>query len=324
MGIDTGMNSDSTRDEPLFANPFQIEDLLIFDDAALRRMLSQESFGLSLRDLAWSMHDAPRALLRRVRQNVPGQYRSSFLRELHRSLTGEEIETARQRVLDGLFWELTYWKTPDLYEELTEGEQLHPGIFESLEADLRNNVVLDVGAGSGRATFECLRHGARLVYAVEPSPGLLRILREKSLRLSCADRVVALEGRFDAIPLDDKSVDLALACSSFTAEPEQGGEPGLAELKRVTKQGGKIALIWPRAGDYDWIIAQGFQCVILGAEQEMKVHFRSPQSALRCARRFYARNENVMRYILQHSQPEVPFSVLGFNHPCDYYWLTVK
>src|ERR1700680_524820 len=122
MDINIGIDSDSTQDEPLFANPFQLEDLLIFDDATLERMLSQESFGLRLRDLAWSLHDAPRTLLRRVRQNVPKQYRSSFLRELHGALTREEIETARQKVLDSLFWELTYWKTPDLYEELTEGE----------------------------------------------------------------------------------------------------------------------------------------------------------------------------------------------------------
>ncbi len=89
------------------------------------------------------------------------------------------MEQAQRQVLDGLFWELTYWKTPELYEELTEGERLHPGIFEHLHPDLQGKTVLDAGAGSGRASLECIRYGAKLVYAVEPSPGLLHILEQK-------------------------------------------------------------------------------------------------------------------------------------------------
>src|SRR5947209_18541700 len=94
---------------------------------------------------------------------LSSQQRSFFINELQRSLSDDEVETARRQVLDGLFWELTYWKTPDLYDELTEGEQMHPSIFEQLEPDLCDKVVLDAGAGSGRASFECLRHGARTV-----------------------------------------------------------------------------------------------------------------------------------------------------------------
>jgi hypothetical protein len=91
----------------------------------------------------------------------------------------------------------------------------------------------------------------------------------------------------------------------------------------VTKPGGKIVLIWPRREDYEWLAEHGFQYVALPMDQEMQVHFRSLQSALRCARRFYARNKAVVDYILTHRQPEVPFSVLGFNPPCDYCWLRV-
>ncbi|HVB72712.1 MAG TPA: methyltransferase domain-containing protein [Ktedonobacteraceae bacterium] len=311
------------QNEPLFENPFHMEDLQVFDDATLKRLLDEGFSAFSLCDLARSLHGVPQPLMRRVRRNVPTSRRSSFLKELRRSITGDEIEVARRHVLDSLFWELTYWKTPDLYEELTEGERLHPGIFQRLKPDLRNKVVLDVGAGSGRATFECLRHGARLVYAVEPSPGLLRILRQKSLHQSSSGRVITLPGRFDAIPLEDESVDLALACSSFTAEPEHGGEAGLVELKRVTKPGGKVVLIWPRTQDHEWLEARGFQGVTLSTDREMKVYFKSLRVALRCAKRFYARNQRVLQYIRQHHQAEVPFSVLGFNPPRDYYWLAV-
>ena len=309
-----------------FANPFSIEDLLVFDDAAMQHMLSTGCLGPNLEDLAWSAHGASKALVERVRNNLSLQERTCFEAELRRPITRDQVETARRRVLDRLFWELTYWKTPELYEELTEGEQLHPGIFQQLEPDLRGKTVLDAGAGSGRASFECIRHGASLVYAVEPSPGLLCILERKlanpltGLPGSCIE---PCQGRFDQLPLEDNCIDVSLSCSAFTAEPGQGGEAGLAELKRVTKPGGKIVIIWPRGEDYDWLVDHAFQYVVLPLDQGMRVRFRSMSSALRCARLFYAHNTAVASYILERGQPEVPFSVLGFNPPRDYCWLTV-
>jgi ubiquinone/menaquinone biosynthesis C-methylase UbiE len=310
--------------EPLFENPFSIEDLMVFDDAALQRMLSRGCFGLTVERLARSVQGASPSLIKHIEHNLSLQQLSSFVKELQRSLADDEIEAARRQVLDGLFWELTYWKTPELYEELTEGEQLHPGIFQQLEPDLRGKIVLDAGAGSGRASFECLRHGARQVYAVEPSPGLLRILRQKLASLADPGQIVVSQGCFEKLPLGNDCVDVALSCSAFTAEPGQGSEPGLVELRRVTKQGGKIVIIWPRTQDYEWLASHGFQYVTLPVQQDMQVHFRSLESALRCARRFYAHNENVIRYILKRGQPEVPFSLLGFNPPRDYCWLRVE
>jgi ubiquinone/menaquinone biosynthesis C-methylase UbiE len=310
--------------EPLFENPFSIEDLMVFDDSALQRMLSRGCFSLTVERLARSVQSASPSLIKHIEHNLSLQHLSSFVKELQYSLADDEIEAARQQVLDGLFWELTYWKTPELYEELTEGEHLHPGIFQQLEPDLRGKIVLDAGAGSGRASFECLRHGARQVYAVEPSPGLLRILRQKLASLADPGQIVVLQGCFEKLPLGNACVDVALSCSAFTAEPEQGSEPGLVELRRVTKQGGKIVIIWPRTQDYEWLASHGFQYVTLPLQQDMQVHFRSLESALRCARRFYAHNENVIRYILKRGQPDVPFSLLGFNPPRDYCWLRVE
>lgn len=310
--------------EPLFENPFAIKDLVVFDDDTLQRILSRGCFGLTIECFARSLHGASASLIKRIEHNLSLQQRSSFRKELQRALSENEIEAARRQVLDGLFWELTYWKTPNLYDELTEGEQLHPGIFEQLEPDLCGKVVLDAGAGSGRASFECLRHGAKQVYAVEPSPGLLRILQQKLASQNASGQIVVLRGCFDKLPLGDDCVDVALSCSAFTAEAGQGGEPGLVELRRVTKLGGKIVIIWPRTQDYEWLAAHGFQYVALPMQQDMQVHFRSLASALGCAKRFYAHNENVTRYILKRGQPEVPFSVLGFNPPRDYCWLKVE
>lgn len=316
----------SPSEATLFENPFTIEDLMVFDDVTMQRILRSGSFNLTLEDLAWSMQGASKALVKRARHNLAPERRQQFATQLHRHLSREQVETARRRVLDNLFWELTYWKTPELYEELTEGEQLHPAIFQQLEPDLRDKIVLDIGAGSGRASFECVRHGAQLVNAVEPSPGLLRVLKQKltSEPAEIGSRIIPYQGSFDDVPLEYDSVDITVSCSAFTAAPEQGGEPGLAELRRVTKAGGKIVLIWPRREDYDWLLEHDFQYVSLPLLGEMLVRFRSMQSALRCARLFYAHNKAVVSYLLEQRRPEVPYSILGFNPPCDYCWCLVK
>ncbi len=319
------MTSDApAQNEALFENPFQMEDLMVFDENTLHSMLTRSEFGLTVESLAHSLHGMQGPLLKRIESNLSPQQRSLFLQQLRHPLSQNEVERAQRQVLDGLFWELTYWKTPALYEELTEGERLHPGIFEHLQPDLQGKTVLDAGAGSGRASLECIRYSAKLVYAVEPSPGLLHILEQKLGHHVNNQQVIPRTGRFDALPLEDNSVDLALSCSAFTAAPEQGGEPGLAEMIRVTRPGGKIVLIWPRPEDRAWLYSHGFRYVSLPLQQEMRVHFRSLKSALHCAHHFYARNKAVAQYILTRHKPEIPFSLIGLSPPNYYCWLEVK
>ncbi len=310
--------------ETLFANPFRLEDLQAFSDDAWQNILIHHGFGLTREQLATAMQGAPQVLTQRITRLLPMEQQRPFQQELARPLNADEVARARRHVLDTLFWELVYWRTPDLYEELTEGEHLHPDLFRSLADDIHGRVVLDAGAGSGRATYECLRQGARLLYAVEPSPGLLHILQQKLLAGTEPGRVRAYRGRFDALPLAENSVDVALSCSAFTAAEEQGGESGLAELKRVTRAGGKIVIIWPRRKDHAWFRSRGFQYVSLPVREEMVVHFRSLEVTRHCARLFYGHNQALMEYLQTLRRPEIPFSLLGMNPPRDYYWLTVE
>ena len=308
-----------------FVNPFQLEDLLIFDEANFCRLMGGCMHKMPLEQLAWAMHSAPPQLILRLLACLQGELRPVFFQEWQRFVPQCKIDQAGHLLLDTLFWELTYWKTPQLYEELVAGERLHPGIFEQLEPSLSGKVVLDAGAGSGRAAFEAIRYGARLVYTVEPSPDLLRLLRRKVRALRADGLIIPMQGDFAHLPLADRSVDAALACSAFTSEPEHGGEAGLAELKRVTRPGGSIVLIWPRSQDLLWLTSRGFRYVLLPASGEMCVHFPSVASARRCVRRFYAGNKRALAYIFQQrDSAEIPFSVLGFNPPCDYCWLPVS
>ncbi|MBV8822945.1 MAG: methyltransferase domain-containing protein [Chloroflexi bacterium] len=308
----------------IFKNPFVIEDLLVFDNATLQRLLSSEGFHLTIEDVAHSLYGTSKPVIAHIACNLPLEQRAYFQSLLQHPLTETEVKAARQRILDNLFWELIYWKAPELYDELTDGEQLHPGIFQQLESDVRDKVVLDAAAGTGRVTFECLRHRAELIYAVDPAPGLLHLLSQKLASASDTNRVIIRRGCFEQLPLENDSVDISLSCSAFSSKAGRGGERGLAEFWRVTKVGGKIILIWPNPYDYDWLVKHGFRYVTFPLHQEAYVRFRSLESALRCLQLFYADNRAAAHYILERQQPEVPFSLLGFEQPHDYCWLTVK
>ena len=311
------------QSEPMFDNPFSIEDLAVFDSSTLLKMLQNSMYGLTVLDLAIGLQGAPIQLVTKVVQSLPYLQRAIFIRHNQTPSTLTEVQAARQRILNKLFWELTYWKTPELYEELTTGEKLHPGIFANLQPYIQNKVILDAGAGSGRASFECVRHGAKQIFAVEPSPGLLNILDQKLAAQPVKNRIKPLQGRFDKLPLASHSVDLALACSAFTADSSQGGEVGLAELVRVTKPGGKVVIIWPRFEDYTWLEAHGFHYKAMPLHKEMQVHFGSLAAAWRCTQRFYAHNPALKKFLLLQRKAEVPFSLLGFTPPHDYCWLEV-
>ena len=318
------MRENNTCPITQYETAFDIEDLNIFDDNTLYDILNNFGFGLTVKKLAHSLHGVSENLIQRIERNLLSSQRVDFFNELYWPIPEEVVQTDRCAVLQALFWELTYWKTPELYEELIAGEQLHPGIFQQLEPDVHDKVVLDAGAGSGRATFECVKHGAREVYAVEPSPGLLRILQGKidcQADLCCVN---PLRGRFAHLPLEDDSVDTALSCSAFTSDPVQGGETGLAELRRVIKPGGKLYIIWPRAQDHGWFDKRRFCYVELPLHEEMLIRFSTLESAIRCVQHFYANNASLVNYIRREQKSEIPFSMLGLNPPCDYYWQSVQ
>lgn len=306
---------------------FTIEDLTVFDARTLTEMLDRASFGLSARKLAQALHGVERQVINNIQAKLPARYKQDFRQWLKTPLNWRQVLSHRQQLLKNLFWELTYWKTPELYEALTEGEAIHPGIFTRLKTHLAGKIVLDAGAGSGRSTLECCKRGAKKVYAVDPSPGLMRILNQKIAAHFLHDKVEVREGRFENIPLPDDSVDTALACSAFTAEAGQGGAAGLAELERVTRSGGKIVIIWPRPQDRNWLQERGFEYVNLGQGRKMTVRFRNFETARQCILRFYKKSQQALHYLHKQSAkaaPEIPFEVLGYNPPTDFCWKTVQ
>lgn len=103
-------------------------------------------------------------------------------------------------------------------------------------------VILEVGGGSGVVLRELARRtaGANPIIDVDINPYLLREAASLAKQAGCAESITFQEGSAEAIPLPGDSVDIAL---SFTVMEEGDADRMLAELVRVTRPGGRVAVI---------------------------------------------------------------------------------
>lgn len=91
--------------------------------------------------------------------------------------------------------------------------------------------VLDLGAGTGRLSSVLLRLGLDVV-AVEP---------DDAMRALVPSGAQPLAGTAEAVPLPDGSVDAVLVGQAWHWFDQ---ERALAEVRRVTRPGGTLGLLW--------------------------------------------------------------------------------
>jgi SAM-dependent methyltransferase len=96
--------------------------------------------------------------------------------------------------------------------------------------------VVDLAAGTGKLTRPLAELGARTV-AVEPSEGMLDVLRRN------VPGAEALAGTAEAIPLPDAGADAVTVAQAFHWFDH---DAALAEIHRVLRPGGALALVWNR------------------------------------------------------------------------------
>lgn len=206
-----------------------------------------------------------------------------------------------------LAWELLYRLEPELYERLASAERLHPGIADWLP--LSADRIVEVGAGSGRLTLELIERG-REVVAIEPATGLRKILERKLAKADHGRRARVMHGFFDDLPVASGSADLVVACSVFTPAPGHGGDVGLAEMERVCRTGGCVAIIWPN--NIGWLAARGYRYECFTGP--MSVEFASRDEAVALAEIFYP---DAVANVRRRGSRRVPYEVLGVNPPRD-------
>jgi SAM-dependent methyltransferase len=206
-----------------------------------------------------------------------------------------------------LAWELLYRIEPELWERMASAERLHPGIVGWLPHSVDR--IVEVGAGSGRLTLELIERG-REVVAIEPAAGLRQILERKLAQADRGYRARVTHGFFDNLPVASGYADLVVACSVLTPAPGHGGGIGLAEMERVCRPGGCVAIIWPN--NLDWLAARNYQYRSFAGPMSME--FASHREAIELAEIFYP---HAVTEIRGRGSRRVPYEVLGINPPRD-------
>jgi SAM-dependent methyltransferase len=206
-----------------------------------------------------------------------------------------------------LAWELLYRIEPELYDRLATAERLHPAVIDWLPRGADR--IVEVGAGSGRLTLELIDRG-REVVAVEPAAGLRRVLERKLAGAGHGHRARVTHGFFDDLPVASGCADLVVACSVLTPAPGHGGDAGLAEMERVCRPGGCVAIVWPN--NLEWLTARHYQYASFPGP--MSVEFASHREAVELAEIFYP---GAVAEVRGRGSARVPFEVLGINPPRD-------
>lgn len=132
------------------------------------------------------------------------------------------------------------WGAPDVYEVENLGVD-RAGVIEAAMGRLHPLAgadLLDIGCGSGFHLPRFAELGARSVVGVEPHLPLLELARA---RVAGQDGIQVLDGTAQALPLSDRSADVAHARWAYFFGA--GCEPGLAELARVLRPGGTAFVV---------------------------------------------------------------------------------
>ena len=117
-------------------------------------------------------------------------------------------------------------------------------VIRALDEVLPSGRVLDVGAGDG---FTADRLGAsRRIVALEPSAGMIG---ERQLTW--------VRGDAEHLPFAEASFDGAYATWAYFFSRDWDPTPGIAELDRVVRRGGELAIVENLGGDAFCALADG-------------------------------------------------------------------
>ena len=135
------------------------------------------------------------------------------------------------------------WSAGD-YDRISAGFRHEAEAFVERRKLARGQQVLDAACGSGNLTIPAARTGAQ-VTGFDLVPALLEATAARARREGL--RITLRAGTVEELPFDDAQFDVVLSMFGlmFAARPERV----LAELARVTRPGGQVALAnWTRAG----------------------------------------------------------------------------
>lgn len=117
-------------------------------------------------------------------------------------------------------------------------------VLQSLDADLRGALCLDLGCGSAWLALELAGYGAR-VMGVDISWGLLARARENVLASGLAPRVSLIQSDAHCLPFRDETFDFVFGSGILH---HLDFDRACAEVARILKRGGRAFFVEPLDG----------------------------------------------------------------------------
>jgi ArsR family transcriptional regulator len=130
-------------------------------------------------------------------------------------------------------------------------ERVIETMADAIDIDASQTIV-DVGTGTGFIAAG-LAPRAKRVIALDHSPAMLEVARENLVRLGI-DNVDLREGDLGRLPLDDDSVDAAVANMVLHHAEDPGAM--LAEMARIVRPEGWVAITDEVEHPYTWMIEE--------------------------------------------------------------------
>jgi SAM-dependent methyltransferase len=193
-------------------------------------------------------------------------------------------------------------------------EQLFDEIQRRLELSDRPQVV-DLGAGTGRASLAMAELGWR-VTAVEPGRAMLDVLRTHA-----SDRgllISTIQAEAEATGLDPGTAELVTAAQAFHWFDQ---ERALAEVARITRGGGGVALFWnvrdaarsPFLADYRDLLDR-----YVGDENDMGRYERTGRDQLQASFAASSAFEPLELVNIEHEVAMTPEQFIGLAFTASY------
>lgn len=133
--------------------------------------------------------------------------------------------------------------------------------------------VVDVGTGTGFVAAGLAGRAATVV-GIDNSPAMLAVARDNFAALGAAN-VTLLDGEVDALPLPDASVDVAVANMVLHHAPDPAAM--LAEMIRVVRPGGRIAITDEIEHPYEWMRTEQADLWLGFSREQIDGYFEQPR-----------------------------------------------
>lgn len=217
---------------------YSMDTFLLFDRWVIRYIMTENEWYNNntrnyISDMAKALSRYP-YVINFCRRKAPEctEFLNRVMRVIVKEISEEEARNAEISILSALETFVVY-AYPEVMEQVNYIRNWNQQMLYRL-VDLKEKIVLDIGAGTGRLAFAAAKYAKR-VYASEPCDVLREYMRDK-IKNNNIGNMKVLDGEAMNLPYEDNTFDVVM--SGHVVGDFYDKE--IAEMTRVTKNGGFI------------------------------------------------------------------------------------